>query len=141
MRGTESSTAPSFPVKCCYSHWDQTFTPPPLSANPSPSVPLVRHQHRADDLFIYFLAATWYFVDRSQEFLIRAYSSASHDLHNVTDAICVTPDQKQSIKKMCQDVNPHSAHLEIPITNVPITKDSRAQIDVVGSKEYKSIHR
>lgn len=37
-------------VKCWYSHWGQAFTPPHLSANASPSVPLVRDEHRTDIL-------------------------------------------------------------------------------------------
>lgn len=37
-------------VKCWYSHWGQAFTPPHLSANASPSVPLVADEHRTDVL-------------------------------------------------------------------------------------------
>lgn len=44
----EHSAVLSFPGKCCCSRWDQTFTPPHLSASPAPSVPLVSHEHRND---------------------------------------------------------------------------------------------
>lgn len=42
----EHSAVLSFPGKCCRSRWDQTSTPPHLSAHPAPSVPLVSHEHR-----------------------------------------------------------------------------------------------
>lgn len=44
----EHSAVLSFPGKCCCSRWDQTSTPPHLSAHPAPSVPLVSHEHRND---------------------------------------------------------------------------------------------
>lgn len=95
IRGIEEIYSAVLPcVKCWYSHWGQAFTPPHLSTNASPSVPLVRDEHGTDVLRP-LPGILWVCFRNVDPSLLLPQSRYSRlDAHNVADAICT----RQAVK-------------------------------------------